>query len=433
MATERVKVIITGDNRTKKSFKEAERGLGKLNSKAKMLGKSLLGPLGVVAGFAGVVRGISSSIKAFQVQEKAMARLNATTGNVLKSFKGFEEGTEEFNRELKRSTDLLTEQARALQKVTQFSDEEIISAQALAGTFALDAEAIAQLTPRLLDMAASLEKAGGTSADLESITIAIGKSMTMGVGALSRYGVVISDTARDAFQLADEQGKLNIITQELDKNFAGIAETVGATASGQMKQMSNAFGDMQEIIGGLLVDALLPLVTTLTDWLQNESNLQQLSNLVSGFIELGKGLFWIASVVAPAFTGAFRGIMAVLKPLGEQIAKIILAWEKLSNLISKSPLGSTLRFMKQDILGGIGTGIGTAFGLQGFDSGGIVGGPVGAPRLAMVHGGETILPTHKRGGGGIVVHINNPVLLDDTMVTAMQEQISRMLRRDLRV
>lgn len=34
-----------------------------------------------------------------------------------------------------------------------------------------------------------------------------------------------------------------------------------------------------------------------------------------------------------------------------------------------------------------------------FDTGGVVPGAIGAPRLAIVHGGETILPTHKGGGG----------------------------------
>ena len=38
--------------------------------------------------------------------------------------------------------------------------------------------------------------------------------------------------------------------------------------------------------------------------------------------------------------------------------------------------------------------------IETYDMGGIVPGPIGIPRLAMVHGGETILPTHKAGFGG---------------------------------
>jgi len=38
-----------------------------------------------------------------------------------------------------------------------------------------------------------------------------------------------------------------------------------------------------------------------------------------------------------------------------------------------------------------------------FDEGGVVPGPVGAPRVVMAHGGETILPTHRSGGGAAPV------------------------------
>lgn len=41
--------------------------------------------------------------------------------------------------------------------------------------------------------------------------------------------------------------------------------------------------------------------------------------------------------------------------------------------------------------------IASAFGLPAFDTGGVVGGRIGAPQLALVHSGETILPTHKKG------------------------------------
>ena len=40
-------------------------------------------------------------------------------------------------------------------------------------------------------------------------------------------------------------------------------------------------------------------------------------------------------------------------------------------------------------------------GLQTYDTGGIVPGPRGMPQMAMVHGGETILPTHKGSYGAM--------------------------------
>lgn len=51
----------------------------------------------------------------------------------------------------------------------------------------------------------------------------------------------------------------------------------------------------------------------------------------------------------------------------------------------------------------------------GFDSGGVIPGPTGAPRLIMAHAGETVLPTH-RGGMGNTYNFNI-----GTMVGADQE------------
>ena len=76
----------------------------------------------------------------------------------------------------------------------------------------------------------------------------------------------------------------------------------------------------------------------------------------------------------------------------------------------------------------------------GFDSGGVVDGPLGAPRLALVHAGETILATHKDGGGGfggagIIVNIEGPVyghmlpeMIIDGVTQAARENGSQWLR-----
>lgn len=54
-------------------------------------------------------------------------------------------------------------------------------------------------------------------------------------------------------------------------------------------------------------------------------------------------------------------------------------------------------FLKITPGGGAIQEIGKALHLPGFDTGGVVPGPVGAPKLIVAHGGETVLPTHKAG------------------------------------
>jgi hypothetical protein len=51
---------------------------------------------------------------------------------------------------------------------------------------------------------------------------------------------------------------------------------------------------------------------------------------------------------------------------------------------------------------GVGKLINGAGMFPSFDQGGLVPGPIGAPMLAIVHGGETVTPNG--GGGDIVIH-----------------------------
>lgn len=97
--------------------------------------------------------------------------------------------------------------------------------------------------------------------------------------------------------------------------------------------------------------------------------------------------------------------------------------------------------------GSIGSAVG---GLLGFDTGGVVPGPRGAPRLAVVHGGETILPTHRTppmrtgavaleaaptGGAGVTVQGPLMVVNGDTVDAASLEryapELVRVIGREL--
>lgn len=73
--------------------------------------------------------------------------------------------------------------------------------------------------------------------------------------------------------------------------------------------------------------------------------------------------------------------------------------------------------------------------LPGFDDGGVVPGPVGQPRVAVVHGGETILPTHKASfqapsstGDGLTVSVDARGINDPYQVA---EYTSRIIANQL--
>lgn len=124
------------------------------------------------------------------------------------------------------------------------------------------------------------------------------------------------------------------------------------------------------------------------------------------------------------------------------------AWDGLKNAIrdavnsAKADLES-LRRKIDSALGPLDELVGKAAGglgrLLGFDTGGVVPGPRGAPRVILAHGGETILPTHKgpvnagTGGGGPVT-VNLSINLSNATIRNEQDIVtmSRMLADETR-
>ena len=72
--------------------------------------------------------------------------------------------------------------------------------------------------------------------------------------------------------------------------------------------------------------------------------------------------------------------------------------------------------------------------IPAFDNGGIVGGRRGQPQLVLAHGGETILPTHKRGGmagagiGQLHIHVDRPHASGAEIANEVMEALDELYR-----
>lgn len=243
--------------------------------------------LAVAAAIGAVISQISQWTRAAAVQERAETKLATTLTNLTGA-------TQEQINALKA-------QAAALQQVTGYGDEQTISAQAMLGTFRLNAEQIQQLTPRLLDMAEASRKAGNENVDLETISIALGKAFTSGIGSLSRYGVAMTDAQKEAFKLADQQEKVRILTEVLDGNFKGLAAAVGDTYEGALRKSDAAQGDFYETLGNLFTKnkAFIKL---------QELFKKTWDDLSAGIGGASKEIGAAISVLAAIFTHSFNGI-----------------------------------------------------------------------------------------------------------------------------
>jgi hypothetical protein len=124
------------------------------------------------------------------------------------------------------------------------------------------------------------------------------------------------------------------------------------------------------------------------------------------------------------------------KVLTDNLGQLIYDFEVVYQKIQKvSNAGATLL---QNFGKSIGSGISTASsflgGLLSFDEGGYVPGPVGAPTLAVVHGGEFVSPVGKSGGGSnITVNISGNKISNDVDIRNLARQVGQEVMRTVRL
>jgi hypothetical protein len=234
--------------------KQLDRALGgvakKLRSTAENLnglGQSLsLGLTAPIAAFAGL------ATKSFVDSAKAIAQVEAAVKST-----GGAAG---------KSVDGLAKMASELQRVSLFDDDEIlqnVTANLLTFTNVAGTE-FDRAQQAVLDLSTRL----GT--DLTSATVQVGKALNdpiKGVTALGRAGVQFSAQQKELIatlvESGDVAGAQAVILSELETQFGGAA--AAAANADPYTQLANEIGNLAEEFGGIINDALKPLLAFIRD------------------------------------------------------------------------------------------------------------------------------------------------------------------------
>jgi hypothetical protein len=166
--------------------------------------------------------------------------------------------------------------ANKMQLLTKFSDDQIISGNAMLLTFTkIGKEVFPQASDATLDLA---QKFG---MDLSQASILLGKALNdpvAGVGALRRIGVQLSaqqeQQIKDFMAINDIASAQKVILGELSTEVGGMAQAYGKTFAGQLAIFNHRLDDMKEKIGVQLIPALIRLMdaaTPLLNWFSNAS------------------------------------------------------------------------------------------------------------------------------------------------------------------
>jgi hypothetical protein len=265
-------------------------GLG--TSFGQLTGAVALGNLAAQAitrTFDMVVGSVEDVIKSANRSQEVVSQLGA----VLKSTGGVAGVTS------KMALDL----ASSLQKVTKFSDEDVLSAENLLLTFTkISKDIFPQATKITLDMATALGE------DTKSAAIQLGKALQdpiLGVTALRRVGVNFSDAQRDVIKSLVDTGQQAqaqaLIMKELQTEFGGSAEAAGKTFAGQLAILKNQIDDVKEGLGLAIINGIQPFTQALSNFVTSDrfhawataasTDLQNLILGTEGFVQRAVGAF----------------------------------------------------------------------------------------------------------------------------------------------
>lgn len=305
-----IKAVITADDQASKVLKDFSNHVDNVGSK---IGTALKATAvaGVAAAGAVVAFGVSS-VKSFEESENSLAQLNAT----LKSTGGVAGVT----------ADAAVDLANAMQRVTKYSDEEVLSAENLLLTFTnISKDIFPDATKIVLDMSTALGQ------DLKSSSIQVGKALQdpiLGVTALRRVGVNFSEKQQDVIKNLVETGRAaeaqKLILKELQTEFGGSAIAAGNTFAGKLAILKNQFDELKETIGKTLVEAITPWMQRLAEFVASDKFQQWLQTLVSWLqINLPVAINYVANTLIPNLVNIFNELWPVIQLVVEWLGKFI--------------------------------------------------------------------------------------------------------------
>lgn len=310
MASKTVITILKAKDQTSQVVKGIKSSFGSLTGAISLAQVGYLKLAQVVSQFGG------KAIESFKIQEQAEAKLV----QALKNQGTFTEAN------IKRLKDL----AKARQKVTQFGDEETISAQAMLASFKLNTEQIADLTPLMQDLAVMTSKTTGSQADLEAMGKLVGLALEGQAGRLTQAGISMTKAQKEALALADRTEKAAIVMEIMRENAGGLAEAVGNTLSAQLKKTNNDIGDQFEALGEDLLPTYIAMKKTA--------------------LVLMKALVFVWKGINTSFNIAVSGFLAGAGMINDGVVFLMEGFRKFRMLISDLGVDKIFNSMMETVL-----------------------------------------------------------------------------------
>lgn len=318
MQNNKLEILVTAKDSASSVIAGVGKSFGKMGHSAMAGSKAAAAGL-AVAGAAAIGFG-KTSVDAYFMAAEASKKLSTNLLNV--------KGNTQAN------VDSLGKLASSLQNVGVIEDDVIKAGMSQLATFNLQGDSIATLTPKIADMVAQMKGHNATAEDMVGINNLVGKVMTGNVGALSRYGVTLSDASAEVIKNGTESQRAAEIAKVLGENYGEVNKELRNTPQGMLTALKNDFGDLQEGVGELLVKGFKPMADAFGEWIAKVNKAGGFINYFSDLIDKNKDkVKKLAGALIAVLVPALVALMVSIAPVALAIAGLMAAGALLAPVV----------------------------------------------------------------------------------------------------
>lgn len=312
-ASSGIKDLNNNFKKSSSSMKSHNSGLASVGSGLTSLAKKATG---VVAAYASIKK-VTSVAKECTDKAKTAEQANVRLNTIMQQIPGItqeaKDGVAAYCKELSKQTSI----GGTAQKM---------GASQLA-SFKMSADSVKKLMPSLNNLAVAQYGVSVSGDQMIQAANMLGKAYSGQTGALTRAGVVLSDTQAKIIKNGTDAQKTAALVEVLTQNFGDLAGQMANTKEGQLVRIQNAIGGIKTTIG----NSLLPVVATVTEYVAEK--LPTIQTALEGAV----------NSAIPYMQSAVEGIKTALDKTGQAISWVKDNWSWLSPII-KVAIGQILAF-----------------------------------------------------------------------------------------
>lgn len=174
-------------------------------------------------------------------------------------------------------------------------------------TLGIDPQSIQKLIPTMRDLAVGIYGVNANEEQLIQTAQLMGRAFNGQAGALTRYGIKMTDTQKKILETGTQAQKTATMVEILGGSFGGLAENMAKSASGVRQQFLNLWGKMFETVGKTSAAAFSELYKSIIRELPRITAIvQQLMNAVT------PAILWLANTGVPMFVDALEFILPII-------------------------------------------------------------------------------------------------------------------------